>query len=51
MHLLYETLAGQCEYTAQPKGSFWYHSIDTKGGLLLMVLTSKLVFIVLFLSF
>ena len=25
-------LSGQCEYTTQPKGSFWCHVIDAKGA-------------------
>ena len=28
--LLYESLVGQCEYTAQPKGSFWCQCVDAK---------------------
>ena len=34
IHLLYETLVGQYEYTTQPKSSYWYHVIDTKGAVL-----------------
>ena len=36
-----ESLAGQCEYTTQPKGSFWCHVIDTKGAILLVILLNK----------
>ena len=36
IHMLYESLDGQCEYTTQPKGSFWCHIIDTKGAILLV---------------
>ena len=36
--MLYESLVGQCEYTTQPKGSFWCHDIDTKGAILLVFL-------------
>ena len=51
LHLLYESLVGQCEYTTQPKGSFWCHVIDTKGAVLLLIFTNEFVFIVLCLSF
>ena len=46
--LLYESLVGQCEYTAQPKGSFWCHVIDTKGAVLIFI--NKFL-LVLYLSF
>ena len=36
VHLLYESLFGQYSYATQPKGSFWYHLIDTKDAVLLM---------------
>ena len=49
MHLLYESLVGQCEYTTQPKGSFWCHFIDTKGEILLVILLNK--FALVFVSF
>ena len=39
--MLYESLVGQCEYTPQPKGSFWCHVIDTKGAILLVILLNK----------
>ena len=39
--MLYESLVGQCEYTAQPKGSFWCHVIDTNGAILLVILLNK----------
>ena len=44
--MLYESLIGQCEYTTQPKGSFWCHVIDTKDAILLVMLL-----IVTFVSF
>ena len=43
--MLYESLVGQCEYTTQPKGSFWYHFIDTNGTILLVMLLNKLVLV------
>ena len=46
-----ESLVGQCEYTTQPKGSFWCHVIDTKGAVLSMIFTKEFVFMVLCLSF
>ena len=45
MHMLYESLVGQCEYTTQPKGSFWCHVIDIKSAILLMVLLNKFLFV------
>ena len=36
--MLYESLVGPCEYTTQPKGSFWCHGFDTKGAILLVFL-------------
>ena len=50
MHLLYESLVGQCEYATQPKGSFWCHVIETKGAVLSLVFINKFV-LVLYLSF
>ena len=50
MHMLYESLVGQFEYTTQPKGSFWFKVIDTKGAILLVMLLNKLV-LVLFHSY
>ena len=47
--MLYESLVGQCEYTTQPKDSFWRHVIDTNGAILLVILLNKFV-LVLFLS-
>ena len=47
--MLYESLVGQCEYKTQPKGSFWYHVIATKGAILLVIFLNKIV-LVLFLS-
>ena len=41
----YELLVGQCEYTAQPKGSFWCHVIDTKSAILLVMLLNKFVLV------
>ena len=49
MHLINESLVGQCEYTAQPKSSFWCHVIDTKGAVLLIFI-HKFV-LVLYLSY
>ena len=43
IHLLYESLVGQCEYTTQPKGSFWCHVIDTKGAVLLLIFINTFV--------
>ena len=49
--MLYESLVGQCEYTTQPKGSFWCHVIDTNGACsILLTFTNKFV-LVLHLSF
>ena len=31
MLMLYESLVGQCEYTAQLKGSFWCQCVDEKS--------------------
>ena len=42
---LCESLAGQCEYTTQPKGSFWCHVIDAKGAVLLVTLINKFVLV------
>ena len=41
--MLYESLVGQCEYTAQPKGSFWCHVIDTNGAILFVILLNRFV--------
>ena len=41
IHMLYESLVGKCEYTAQPKGSFSCHVIDTKSAILLVMLLYK----------
>ena len=43
--MLYESLVGQCEYTTQPKGSFWCHVIDTKNAILLVMLLNKFVLV------
>ena len=40
--MLYESIAGQCEYTTQAKGSIWCHVIDTKGAI--VILLNKLLF-------
>ena len=48
--MLYESLVGQCEYTTQPKGSFWCHIIDTKGAVLLLTIINTFA-LVLCLSF
>ena len=45
IHLLCESLAGQGEYTTQPKGSFWCHVIDAKGAVLLVTLINKFVLV------
>ena len=45
MHMLYESLVGEFEYTAQSKGSFWCHVIDTKGTILLVILLNKFVLV------
>ena len=45
LNMLYESLVGQCEYTRQPKGSFWCHVIDTKGTILLVILLNKFVLV------
>ena len=45
VYMLYESLVGQCEYTTQPKGSFWCHVIDTKGAILLVILLNKFVLV------
>ena len=41
--MLYESLVGQCEYTTQPKVSFWCHVSDTKGAILLVILLNEFV--------
>ena len=33
IHLLYESLVGQCKYTTEPKGFPWFHVIDAKGAI------------------
>ena len=45
IHMLYEPLVGQCEYTTQPKDFFWCHVIDTKGAVLLVILFNKFVLV------
>ena len=45
IHMLYESLVGQCEYTTQPKGSFWFHVIDTNDAILLVILLNKFVLV------
>ena len=45
MHLLCESLVGQCEYTTKPKGSFRCHVIDTKGTVLLVILINKFILV------
>ena len=47
MHLLHESLVGQCEYTTKPKGCFWCLIIDTKGAALLVILLLKFVLVLL----
>ena len=48
MHMLYESLVGQCEYKTQPKGSFWCYVIDTKGAILLVMLLNKFVLVLFY---
>ena len=43
--MLYKSLVRQCEYTAQPKGSFWCDVINTKGAILLVMLLNKFVLV------
>ena len=50
IHMLYESLVGQCEYTTQPTGSFWRHVIETKGAVLLLIFINQFA-LVLYLSF
>ena len=38
-----ESLVEQCEYTTQPKGSFWFHVIDKKGPLLSLIFINKFI--------
>ena len=45
IHVLYESLVRQCDYTTQPNGSFWCHVIDTKGAMLLVILLNKFVLV------
>ena len=45
IRMLYESIVGQCEYTTQPKGFFWCHVIDTKGAILLVLLSNKFVLV------
>ena len=42
-----ESLVGQCEYTTQPKGSFWFHVIDARGDILLVMLLYKFALVLL----
>ena len=48
IHMLYESLVGQCECTAQLKGSSWCHVIDTKGAILLVILLNKFVLVLFY---
>ena len=43
--MLYELLVGQCEYTTQPKVSFWCHVTGTKGAILLVILLNQFVLV------
>ena len=43
--IVVESLIGQCEYTTQPKGSFWCHVIDTKGTILLVIFLNKFILV------
>ena len=45
MHMFYESLVGQCEYTTQPISSFWCHVIDTKSAIFLVMLLNKFVLV------
>ena len=45
MHLFHESSVGQCEYTTQPKGSFWCHVIDTKGAILLLIFINEFILV------
>ena len=45
--MLYESLVGRCQYTTQPKCSFWYHVIDTMVAILLVILLNKFVLVLL----
>ena len=45
IHLLYESLVGQCEHTTQPEGSISCHVIDTKSAVSLLKFTNKFLFI------
>ena len=47
IHMLYELLVGQREYPAQPKGSFWFHVIDARGDILLVMLLYKFALVLL----
>ena len=49
MHLLPESLVGQCECTTQAKGSISYHVTETKGAVLLLFINEFV--LVLYLSF
>ena len=48
MHLLHESLVGQCEYIVQPKDCFWCHAIYMKGAVILLIFTNEFVFMVLY---
>ena len=48
IHMLYESLVGQCKYTTQSKGSFWRHVIDIKVMLILLVILLNKCVLVLF---
>ena len=37
IHLLHESLVGQCKYKTQPKSSFWCHVVDKKSGVLFLI--------------
>ena len=45
MHMLHESLVGQCEYKTQPNRSFWCHVIDTIGAIVLVLLLNKFVLV------
>ena len=45
IHLVHESLVGQCEYITQHKSSFWCHVIDTNGVVLLLIFINKFVLV------
>ena len=43
--VVFGSLVGQCQYTTQPKGSFWCHVIDTKCAVLLVILLNEFILV------